>query len=329
MKKRRIKKLFGGIMVITLSLIMSLPSFAQAVTITGSVTDQSGQPLAGTYVRVQGTQTGTVTDGNGNYSLSVNSGAVLEFSFVGYLNVIVPVESQRVINVVLEESSAMLQEVVVTGYMTQRKVDLTGSISVVKVNDLKDLPSGNALQTLQGKIPGMYITSDGSPSGGTRQILIRGISTLGSTSPLYVIDGVPTTSASSFQNIDPNSIESIQVLKDASAASIYGSRASNGVVIITTRTGSESVSVRFNSSLTSQWHHRRLDMANTEQLGRLLWQGSINDGSDPSIHSALYSYESHEEGGVPILDKVIPVEWIGGDPSYGLRSADTDWQDES
>src|SRR5690606_35389197 len=177
----------------------------------------------------------------------------------------------------------------------------------------KDIPSGSVLQNIQGKVPGLYIQSDGSSSGRARGVNIRGQNTLGNTAPLYVIDGVPTTDPNIFQFMDPNTIESMQVLKDASAASIYGSRASNGVIAITTKQGKSGVKVSVNSSITAASIARRIDMLNTETYGRALWQASINDGTPTTAHAALYSYEETENGGRRILDRVIPVPFINGD----------------
>ncbi len=197
----------------------------------------------------------------------------------------------------------MLEDVVVTGYMVQRKADLTGSVSVLQVDDIKDNSSGSALRAMQGKLPGVFLKTDGSPTGGVQTVYIRGLNTLGSTDPLYIIDGVPTTSATTFRNLSPNSIASIQVLKDASSASIYGSRASNGVIIVTTKEGSSGkTTIRVATSLTSQHNMRTLSMMNTEEYGRAYWQASINDGTDPNV-SELYSFDYHTDGDVAVLDK--------------------------
>ena len=152
----------------------------------------------------------------------------------------IPVGQSTFITFNLRESLSQLDEIIVTGYMTQKKVDLTGAIAVVDIESLSDKVSANAMQALQGRVPGLYIETTGDPSGRTRNLLIRGVNTLGNTAPLYVIDGVPSKDANIFSYMDPNSIESIQVLKDAAAASIYGSRASNGVILLLQKRGRTS-----------------------------------------------------------------------------------------
>lgn len=318
-------------LVLLLGLLYSSNLIAQQTTLSGQITDKAGEPLIGASVIIKGTTIGTMTDINGNFAFKVPvpADAVMMVTYIGYVSQEAIVGSRSEINIVLSEDVSLLEEVVVTGYSVQKKVDLTGSVSVVKIDNIKDNPSGNPLKALSGRIPGVFIQTDGSPSGDIRTLYIRGVNTLGNTDPLYVIDGVPTTDYRVFQNIDPNSIASMQVLKDASAASIYGSRASNGVIIITTKEGQESPSIRFTSSISSQNYLRRLDMLNTIDYGKALWQATINDKTNPNIHNALYSFESHiDANGVPILDRVIPVEWIGGSESNMTPAANTDWQDE-
>ncbi len=332
--KRRLKftKLLCGI-VILMSWINCQTILAQQLNVTGKVTiDQTNEPQTGVTVLEKGTANGVLTDINGNYSLTVtNSNATLVFSFIGFETQEIMVGTQRVINIIMRETVTQLDEIVVTGYQIQRKVDLTGSVSVVKMDQITDIPSGSPLRSVQGKIAGVYITQDGSPSGGIRGINIRGLNTLGNTNPLYVIDGVPTTSSAILQNMDPNSIGSIQVLKDASAASIYGSRASNGVIIITTKEGKDRKSISFSSSVTWQENKRRLDMCNTDELGREMWQAAINDkvkiAGVINPNTALYTYDWHYDAdGVAILDAVHPKDFINNDP--GLPGANTNWQNE-
>lgn len=266
-----------------------------------------------------------MTDQNGNFTLTVGPNATLVCSFVGMVSQEIQVGDSRFITFNLKESLSELDEIVVTGYMTQKKVDLTGSVAVVNIADLTERATTNPMAALQGRVPGLYMETTGDPSGRTRNLLIRGINTLGNTSPLYIIDGVSSKDANAFSFLDPNTIESIQVLKDAAAASIYGSRASNGVIIVTTKKGKDKFKVEISSSLTPQYFTRRVDVCNTEEYGRALWQAAINDGTDPTALSARYTYEWHDDNGVAVLDKVIPVEYVGGNPL--LRSTDTDWQD--
>ena len=314
---------------IALSLVFfTMTVLAQQKMIRGVVSSKiTGQPLAGVTVASK-TQT-KLTDSTGAFLIAAAIGDNLDISYVGMKPVTVKVSSEN-LSLQMDESNSRLDEVVVTGYQTQRKADLTGAISVVSMKEIKDIPSGNPMQSLQGRVPGLYIESDGAPSGGNRRILIRGLNTLGDPNPLYIIDGVPTKRPEVLQNLNPNSIQSIQVLKDASASSIYGARASNGVVIVTTKEGKgkDRMQIQFNSSLTTEAYSSKLNVLNTEQRGRALWQASINDKTSPSAHSALYTYESHLDGqGNPVLDKVNVVPWLGGGPASKTPSANTDWQD--
>ncbi|HEY0273260.1 MAG TPA: TonB-dependent receptor plug domain-containing protein, partial [Chitinophaga sp.] len=214
-------------------LLLGSRAFAQQ-QVTGRVTDHAtGNGLPGVSVAVKGTTKGTATGADGSFSVSANKGQVLVFSFVGYNNQEVVIGSGPVM-VSLEEKVGSLDEVVVTGYSAQRKKDLTGAVAVVNVDNLKTQPVANVNSQLQGQVSGVTVVGSGQP-GQQPQVKIRGINTFGNNTPLYVVDGVPT------QNIDdlnPNDIASMQVLKDASSATIYGARAANGVIIVTTRRGS-------------------------------------------------------------------------------------------
>ena len=325
-KFKTIKGLLCGIMIF-MGLVSGQTLLAQQINITGKVTNsQTKESLIGVTILEKGTTNGALTDAQGNYSIKVNNTkSILVFSFVGMESQEVVVNGQKVIDVAMNENVSILDEVVVTGYQTQRRADLTGSVSVANIEKTKDIPTSNILQAVQGKVAGLYVTNDGSPNSQSIKVNIRGTNTLGNTNPLYVIDGVPTLDGQLFQSLDPSSIESMQILKDASAASIYGSRASNGVIVVTTKSGqSGKLKVEFKSSISMQKFLRRYKMANTDQYGRILWQGSINDGIDPN--NALYTYDWHTSNGVALLDAVHPVQTIGGDPT--LVSANTDWQDE-
>ncbi|CAN5278769.1 TonB-dependent receptor [soil metagenome] len=204
------------------------------VAVSGIITDEKGVVLPGVTVVVKGTSRGTTTDAQGVYRIGVPDGnAMLTFSFVGYTTKEITVGNRTEINVQLEASNNQLTEVVVTGYTTQQKKDIIGAVSVVKASDLNATPSANLVAQLQGRAAGVSVSSTGDP-GSSASIRIRGFASYGNNNPLYVIDGVPTTDAS---RINPQDVESIQVLKDASSASIYGARAANGVIIITTKGG--------------------------------------------------------------------------------------------
>lgn len=302
---------------------------AQKQRITGTVISATTQaPVAGATVA---TKTSSVTtDEKGQFVIELTIGEEITITHVGMKPATQKIQNNSPLTIRLEESATEMEKVVVTGYQTIRRSDFTGAVSVAPLNETKDQASGSVLQNIQGRVPGLYITSSGDPSGAATRVNIRGINTLGNTNPLYVIDGVPTTDPNVLQFMDANAIESIQVLKDASAASIYGSRASNGVIVVTTKTGKGKINVQLNSSYAVQKYVRRYKMANTDQYGRILWQAAINDATNPATvnpNNPLYTYDWHRDGnGVAVLDAVHPVQFINGDPNY--PSANTDWQDQ-
>lgn len=246
-----------------------LPAMAQTVPVTGKVTDMAGNPLSGVNVIVKGTTTGTITDANGAYSLQVPADATLQFTFIGMKGKDEALNGRLTVDVVLEEESTDISEVVVIGYGTSRKKDITTAVSVVSTSDFDQRPVTNVAQAIQGKASGVQVVLPSGKPGGDAFIRVRGsTSVLASNEPLYVIDGVPTTS---MQTVNPQDIESIQVLKDASSAAIYGARAANGVVIITTKrakTGQTSVS--FNSYMGFSQLANKIDALNTEQYRDLM-----------------------------------------------------------
>ncbi|NUQ26354.1 MAG: TonB-dependent receptor [Saprospiraceae bacterium] len=242
MKRKHLSKLRGvpnllktvGISFFFL-LVFGSSASAQTMTVSGKVTDETGLPLPGVSILVLGTTTGTVTETDGSYELRVEKGATLQFSFTGYNSYTVVVGDNGKIDHAMEPSTTALSEVVVTGYSTQRKRDITGAVAVVDADELNELAATSFIQKLEGRAAGVTVSTSGEPGEGS-VIRIRGISSFQNNDPLYVIDGVPVEDSYS-TNFNPNDIESIQVLKDASSASIYGSRANNGVVIVTTKKG--------------------------------------------------------------------------------------------
>jgi TonB-linked SusC/RagA family outer membrane protein len=204
------------------------------INITGKVVNAEGNPIQGVSVILKGTKTGATTDSEGMYSITIPNNGVLVFSNIGYIEQEIPTSGKSVINISMTLSATSMDQIVVVGYGSQRKGDITGSIVSVDVDELNKVPAPNLAQQLQGRSSGVSVTSDNTP-GGEPTIRIRGFGTINNNDPLYIIDGVPTKGG--LNNINPNNIESIQILKDASAASIYGSRASNGVIIITTIKG--------------------------------------------------------------------------------------------
>ncbi|WP_431200914.1 TonB-dependent receptor plug domain-containing protein [Mucilaginibacter sp. P19] len=208
-----------------------------AFVVKGKVTDDNSQPLPGVSVRLKGTSTGTQTDLNGNYSLNVPDGSVyLVFTYTGFEAQEVNVDSRAVIDIKLKAKDNSLSEVVVVGYGVQRKSDLTGAVTSIKSADLTKIGGSNAAEALQGKIPGVQILSQGGP-GAAPTVLIRGLGTNGDPTPLYVVDGMMVTNISF---LAPNDIASMEILKDASATAIYGSRGANGVILVTTKKGNQA-----------------------------------------------------------------------------------------
>ena len=306
-------------------LLAGLTAFAQQITVTGVVTSSAdGYGVIGAAVVEKGTTNGTVTDYDGNFVLTVNKGAVIEFSSIGYVTVEMPAAEHM--EVVLDEDSQMLEEVVVTGYTVQRKADLTGAISTVNTEDLAKQNENNPVKALQGRVPGMNISADGSPSGAAT-VRIRGIGTLNNNDPLYIIDGVPTKAG--MHELNGNDIESIQVLKDAASASIYGSRAANGVIIITTKGGKEGkVKVDFDASVSAQSYVNRMQVLNAEEFGRVMWQGYVNDGLNPNMNALGYIYDwGYDANGVPALHNVRMNKYL--DAAGTTPSSDTDWFKET
>ena len=201
----------------------------------GQVVDEQGEPLIGVNVTLKGQKTGTVTDFDGKFQLDVPANATLLISYVGYKSREIAVRGRALIDVIeLQPIDNLIDQVVVVGYGTQKKADLTGSVSVVNAEELKKVSNSNISTMLEGKVPGVQITTDGQP-GADPMVRIRGIGSFGSTAPLYVVDGVPV--GTTIRDFSPNDIASIQVLKDAAAGAVYGSRAANGVIIITTKNG--------------------------------------------------------------------------------------------
>ena len=309
---------------IILLMLVSVQVWGQQLQVQGNVSDKSnGEPLIGVSVVEKGTQNGTVTDFDGNFSLSVSANATIVISYVGYKTQ--EATASQTMNIKLEEDAELLDELVVTGYTSQRKADLTGAVSVVSVNDLKKQNENNPMKALQGKVPGMTISADGSPAGNAT-IRIRGIGTLNNNDPLYIIDGVPTKAG--MHELNGNDIESIQVLKDAASASIYGSRAANGVIIITTKRGEEGkVKVDFDASVTASMYTNKMSVLNAEQFGQVMWQAYVNDGMNPNNNGLGYNYDwGYDANGYPVLNKVWMNKYL--DAAGTTPSADTDWFDQ-
>lgn len=308
-----------------------LVGFSQSFTVSGTITDDLGETLPGVTVIISGTSTGTITDFNGIYQIEVpSSDAKLMYSFVGYETIEIDVNAQTVIDVLLPTSVSQLEEVVVTGYSVEKKKDLLGAVAVLDLDQAEGNTNNNIMQTLQGRVAGVQVDLAGEPGQGAK-IKIRGNSTLGNNNPLYIVDGVPVQPFDGFGAtstitpqwglswLNPNDIESIQILKDAASASIYGSRASNGVVIITTKQPNKSrSSITVNARISTESVRARADLLNNEQKATLQWQAAVNDGADPDAGDR-YRYQWHldpslgpgiQGTGVPVLDEIIYPDWL-------------------
>ncbi len=277
--------LTGGLTVCPLPVNATVTQ--QTIKVKGQVVDQDGEPLIGATVRVKGVQSGVVTDFDGNFEISAAGNATLVISYVGYKDREVAVRNRAILDAIqLESDSHLLDQVVVVGYGTQKKADLTGSVSIVNADELKRVSNSNISTMLEGKVAGVQITSDGQP-GADPSVRIRGIGSFGSTAPLYVIDGVPM--GTTIRDFSPNDIETIQVLKDASAGAIYGSRAANGVVIITTKSGKKDqpLKVDYKGYFGVDWiPSSTYDIMNADQYSDYLGHAAANSNTPlPSGYS--------------------------------------------
>ena len=310
-------------MMLAMLLLACTIMYAQQ-TITGTVVDKTGEPVIGATVMEKGTSNGTVTDFDGNFSVKTEAGKTLVISYIGYLTQ--EVTAKDGMQVTLQDDALALEEVVVTGYTTQRKADLTGAVSVVSVSELAKQNENNPIKAMQGRVPGMNISADGSPSG-TATVRIRGEGTMNNNDPLYIIDGVPTKAG--MHELNGNDIESIQVLKDAASASIYGSRAANGVIIITTKKGKDGkIKIDFDASLAVQTYTNKMKVMNAKEFGQVMWQAYVNDGLDPSRNGLGYNYDwSYDANGVPQLNGITMSKYL--DAAGTTPAADTDWFKET
>ncbi|MGP1994363.1 SusC/RagA family TonB-linked outer membrane protein [Zobellia laminariae] len=250
---------------------------AQEVTVSGLVSDDSGLPLAGANVLVKGTTNGTQTDFDGNYTISADGGATLVFSYIGFTKQEVAINGQSVVNAVLAEDASQLEEVVVIGYGSQKKSDLTGSVSTVDSEEINKFTYNDAAQAIQGRTAGVRVESNGGSPGANALVTIRGSSTLSDAGPLYVIDGMLTDNMTT---LNPGDIETISVLKDASASAIYGSRAANGVIIVTTKKGTRGgIKVDLDYSYGLQSSVKNIDWANARDYATIVNAARDNDGN--------------------------------------------------
>ena len=296
---------------------LSTNASLQDKTVKGVIKDANGEPIIGANVIIKGTTNGTITDFDGNYVIDgVSSDAILQVSYIGYLTQEIPVGNQAQIDVILKEDTQTLDEVVVVGYGTMKKSDVTGSISVTKGEDMLKAQSFSALDNLRGKAAGVNIFSNSGQPGGANRVMIRGINAINTSSePLYVVDGVVMED---FKYVNPNDIERIEVLKDASAAAIYGARGANGVIMVSTKRGlkgEEGVQVSYAGSVSVSTPSKYMDVMNAQEWCEAFMTGLKNENK---WYGKNWS-----------LDR---KDWFN-DPDYfdanGNPIYDTDWQKEA
>ena len=297
-----------GVLIVLL-LLANLSLMAQQ-TVTGTVRDTEGQPMSGVTIMVQGTTVGTLSGIDGKYSLQVPAGAAtLRFSFIGFGEQEVAVGGRSVIDVTLEEALTGLDEVVVVGYGTQKKKLVTGSTVQVKGDDIQKLSTVSPMTALQGQTPGLSIIKNTGQPGDGFKVNIRGMGTIGNSQPLYVIDGVP---GGNIDNMSPADIESIDVLKDAASAAIYGARGANGVILVTTKQGSRSstgarANISYDASYGWQNLYKKLPLMNAMEYANIVDESRINSGQPRLDFESL----------VPDWSRIASGAWEG-----------TDWLDE-
>ena len=282
------------------------------IIVSGKITDENAQPLPGVNVLLKGTTIGTTTDSNGEYKLTLaDANGTLTFSFIGYTTQEVAIDNRSKIDISLNPDVVALTEVVVTGYGTQSKRDITGAVASIDNKQLLANPSANLGQALQGKVAGVTVGNENSPGGGV-MVRIRGFGTINDNSPLYVIDGVPTKG--NLNTLNLNDIESMQVLKDASAASIYGSRAGNGVVIVTTKKGKVGKPIfTYDMYYGTQRPGKLLDLLNTDEYAQLTWEARKNAGAVGSNGNPTHAQFGN--GATPVIpDYIFPAGAMEGDP---------------
>ena len=322
------------VFLFTWGLLMS-HSFAQTGTVTGTVTDQNGSPLEGATVLVKNTTTGALTDAEGKFSLPAGNDAVLVLSYFGYERMEVPVNGQSSLKIEMTQDFAQLDEVVVTGYGTQRKRDVTAAISSVSSKEITEIPVASTVDALKGRVAGVDIQSVNGRPGQAPAIQIRGQRSINaSNQPLFVVDGVPLVSGGTAFDINPQDILSVEILKDAASTSIYGSRGANGVILITTRRGSSGKTVvSYDGFLGVTSAVRQVDMMNGEEFaamkresrrqdqnGAVFWNGNIPD--DANVFEDPTEFESIGLGRSTDYQDLVLNNGLAQNHQLGIRGGD-------
>ena len=287
-----------------LGLALCAAAFAQSARLSGTVRDSANQPVVGAFIVQQGTSNGTMTDEAGAFSLSVPSGAAVEISCIGYEPQTITVTGDQALDIVLRDDAQMLEETVVIGYGVQKKSVVTAAISSISSDELKATPQTRVDNVLQGLTSGVTVTqTSGAPDAGS-QVRIRGVGSINSSEPLYIIDGMPS---GGIDYLNPNDIERIEVLKDAASGAVYGARAANGVVLITTKKGQKGaakVSYDFSYGIQNPW--RKPQVLNAAEYAVIMNEGYLNAGQAPRYDDP-YSLGTGTDWVDAIFDKNAPV----------------------
>lgn len=312
-------KVDGRQIVLSKKSESSISVMQQQKSVNGKVTDSTGGSLPGVSVVVKGTTNGTITDADGNYSLSnIPENAILQFSFIGMKSKEVKLNGMTVINIQMEDMTIDVDEVVVTGYSVEKKKDIVGSVAIVDTKEMLSTPSGNLGTQLQGRVAGLTVSSDGG-MGSSAKVRIRGFGSFGSSDPLYIIDGVP----GSIDALNPNDIESVQVLKDAASASVYGARAASGVIIVTTKKGKAgNIKVALDSYYGTNFVSKNNfpDLLDAQEYGEWYWKSMT--GSGLKFGDALWRNLQYGTGEHPVIPEYIQAGGLGGTALEALRLSD-------
>lgn len=321
-----LRKYFSALCLVLLGYwsMANMPE-ANLERITGRIVDEKGTPVEGVTIQVKGATATAISDASGQFIINAPGDATLVISHIGFETTEIQVNNQEILSIQLRTAASTTQEVVVVGYGTQKKVSLTGSVYVVKMPEIREqaVASGNIVKALDSRVPGVTTGFNGNPNNAA-SMLIRGRGSLNSSNdPLIIIDGVPTNRG--LNELAANDIESVQVLKDASAATIYGSRAANGVLIVTTKSAKKGPRLEVNSAFTVGFlAENSIPLLTTEEYGRAQWMAARNDKVDPNY--GVYSFEDHQDAnGNWVLDRIILPEYL--DDAKTMRPANTNWQD--
>ncbi|MBQ9650706.1 MAG: TonB-dependent receptor [Prevotella sp.] len=312
-------------LIAILLMLLPMTMMAQSIKLQGTVTDSEGEPVIGATVILVGTQQATITDIDGNYTLNVSKPGKLQISFVGCKDVVRSFNSSQTINVQLEDDANMLDEVVLIGYGTMKKSDLTGSVSVVKAENLKKTPAASMDQALQGRAAGVTVNANSGQPGAGAEIRIRGIGTVNNSAPIYVVDGVICDDISF---VSPSDIESTEILKDASSTAIYGSRGANGVILVTTKRGDKGhSSVNFDMYYGWQKRWKKLDLMGRDEFAKTMIDinGTAEEIADYEQYGLNYWLDKYRIGGSSYYATPMSTTFPDG---LDYTTINTDWQDE-